>query len=518
MVDAAGSLAKITRGAGIAFAGSAAGMLVAFLGRVIVARLGTEADYGVFSLAFAVLSMCAVLATVGLQEGAPRSIAYARGKGDSETARKVLSLSVLFGLLASGTLCILVLCLSGPLAAGLLHDASLAFPLRVSALCIPFFAMILVLASLFRGFDDVTPTVYFQSIMRNGTFTVLLLPVLLLRLPFENAFYALLASLAITCVSLGVYAAKRLPLRLWVRPSLLADPVARELLLFSAPLLTVVALQLALEWTDTLMLGALRDAVDVGLYNAARPLAAFISAPLAAMSLIYVPVSAGLFVRRSIGELHTNFLILTKWLCSATLPVLLILLFFPVTVLGLLFGAEYAGAAGALRILAVAFMINNLFGPNAATLVAMGEVRFMMWATLAAAGLNIGLNAALIPPFGMDGAAIASVVAITAVNVARCWKLHSLTGLRPLSRNLLKPLVAFVPIVCLIYFTVSKLVAVAFWMLPLLLILGYGILFGSALLTRSFDEQDVAVLRAMEEKTGVKLEFARRVLRSLLKG
>ena len=74
------SLAKITKGAGIALVGTLAALFLGFIGRPMVARYGTEADYGVFSLALAILSICTVIATLGLLRGATRSIAYARGE------------------------------------------------------------------------------------------------------------------------------------------------------------------------------------------------------------------------------------------------------------------------------------------------------------------------------------------------------------------------------------------------------------------------------------------------------
>lgn len=74
------SLLKITRGAGIAFVGSLLALFLVFMSRVLVARIGTESEYGVFSLAFVVLNICAVVTTLGLQQGTARSIAYAKGK------------------------------------------------------------------------------------------------------------------------------------------------------------------------------------------------------------------------------------------------------------------------------------------------------------------------------------------------------------------------------------------------------------------------------------------------------
>lgn len=510
------SLVKIAKGAGIAFVGSLVGLFFGFIGRVLIARFGTEADYGVFSLALVILSICAVIGTLGLQEGAARSIAYARGKNDSERVQKLIPASVQFGLLASISLSIIVFFTSDIIASKIFHDAALAFPLKIFAFGIPFFTLIHVFVSTFRGFDDIKPTVYFRNILRSLLFPAFLLPVIFLSLPFTSVYYAFLASLVISCVALIVYAVKRLPSPVELASKAITNPVAKELLFFSLPLLGVAMLGLIIAWTDTLMLGGLRTSVDVGLYNAAHPLAQFISAPLGAMLLIYMPVTSGLYAQGSMLEIRRNFSILTKWLCSATLPLFLILFLFPETVLSFLFGASYASAATALRILSLGFIINNFLGPNRGTLIAMGKVRFIMWATLATAVLNVGLNIALIPPLGIEGAAIASIAAITSINLIICWKLHSLSGAQPLSKNLIKPILASLAIVFLIYFISTSFLTITLWMLPLLFILYYAIYGLAILLTKSFDPEDITMLLAIEKRVGINTTFIRRILRRFL--
>ena len=320
----------------------------------------------------------------------------------------------------------------------------------------------------------------------------------------------------ISCAVLVVYAVKRLPFPLKFRVRLGANPVAKELLLFSLPLLAIAMLHMLINWTDTLMLGGLKGSADVGLYNAAHPLAQFISAPLGAMILIYMPITSGLYAQGSMPEIRKNFSILTKWLCSATLPLFLILFLFPETALSFLFGANYATAATALRILSLGFIISNFLGPNGGTLVAMGEARFMMWASLAAVVLNIGLNIVLIPPFGIQGAAIASVAAITSANLIRCWKLYSLSKAQPLSRNLLKPTLVSLALVFIFQFILGNFVAVTWWMLPLFFILYYAIYGLASLFTKSFDQEDISMLLAIEKKAGVNLSFIKKILRRFL--
>jgi O-antigen/teichoic acid export membrane protein len=510
------SLVKITKGTGIVFVGYLVSLLLGFISRPLIVRCGTEADYGLYSLALVVLNGCVGIATLGLTQGVTRSIAYARGKNDSEKVQKFIPASVQLGLIASISLGIIVFLASDIIAVKIFHDANLGFPLKIFALGIPISTLITILVSIFQGFDDVRPTVYFQYILRGLLLPLFILPIMFLDLPFTGVYYAFLASLVIACVVLIVYTVKRLPFPLGFRTKLGTNPVTRELLLFSLPLLGMNMLGFIIVSADTLVLGGLKSLADVGLYNAARPLVDIISAPLSSLALIYLPVASGLYAQGSMLELRRNFSLLTKWLVSATLPLFLILFLFPETVLSFLFGASYIPAATALRILSLGVIINNFFGPSGLTLAVMGEVRFLMWVVLATALLSVGLSFVLIPPLGIEGAAIAYVAAVNAANLICCGKLYRLAKALPVSKNLLKPTLASLALVFLFQFIFRNLVTVSWWMLPLLFILYYGIYGLAILLTKSFDKEDIAMLLAIEERAGMNLSFVKRIIRRFL--
>ena len=506
------SLMKITRGAGIAFVGSLLALFLTFMGRVLVARIGTESEYGIFSIAFVVLNVCTIIAILGLQQGTAQNIAYARGKNKFEHIQKLISTSIQLSLLASILLCIIVFFTSHLIATKIFHDDGLVFPLKIFALGIPFFALLHVFVSIFRGFDDVKPKVYFQDILRSAIFLLLLLLLILFELPFSGVFYSFLTSLVISCAVLIIYLAKRLPSPVKFVFGIRIDPVAKNLLFFSLPLLGVAMLGLIITWTDTLMLGYFTSSAKVGLYNAALPFAYFISAIMRAILIIYMPVTSGLYARSMMLEIRRNFSVLTKWSCSITLPLFLILFLYPSSVLNLFFGADYVFAGNALRILSLGFIISNFMGPNGGTLIALGRSRFLMWTTLGVALLNIGLNVTLIPLLGIEGAAIASAVSITSVNVIRSWKVYSLTGAQPLSKNLMKPVLASLILVFLFHFIIANFFTISPWMLPLLFILYYAIYGLATLFTRSFDKEDIAMLLTIEKRLGVNLSSVKRIL------
>ena len=506
------SMKKIARGSAIAIAGLFGGLLLQFISRIIIARYGSEADYGIFSLALVVLTFAMTLACLGLQEGTTRYIAYFRGKGEAAKVQRTIAVSLQSATAASIVIGIALFFSAKAIASNIFHTPDLVLALKVFAIGIPFFTLINILVSVFRGFDRVEPQAYFQFVLLNILFLFILLAVILFHLPFMAVFYAYLAALVVTFIALVGYTVKKLPEPMTFTDRLSGGTVRRELLLFSLPLLGTAILSMAVLSMDTVLLGYFKMPEVVGLYNSAYPLAYFISVPMYALLLIYTPVATGLYSQNLMAELRRNYTVSTKWIASLTLPIFLVLCLFPQAVLNLFFGSTYVAAAPSLRILSLGFIINNLFGPNQSILLAMGESRFIMWTALAAAIVSFILNVFLIPPLSIVGAAIAMAVSVNLVKVIIAVKAYSLCRAQPMSKNLLKPVVASVTLALLFKLAAGHLVAIHGWMLALLFILYYAIYGIAVVLTRSFDREDIALLLEIEKMSGINATPIKRIL------
>jgi O-antigen/teichoic acid export membrane protein len=516
MYELDSSLGKIARGAGLAVIALTLGSLFSFIFRLIIARYGAPADYGIFSIATAVLNIAALLAGMGLYQGATRYIAFFRGKGDAAKVKSTISASIKLAAVASIVLSLAIFLTAEPMALKLFHTTEAALPLKIFAAGIPFFTLIQVLVAVFRGFDRIEPTAIFQYLVLNILFVIFLSLIIIAGLPVIAIFYAYLATLVITFCTLAVYTARRLPSQTGSAAAVDARPVTRQLLLFSLPLLGVSVFGMVTMWTDTLMLGYFKTPETVGLYNAAAPLARFVSEPLAALILIYTPVATGLFSRNRISELRTTYAISTRWLVFITIPVFLVLFLFPEAVLNLFFGAAYTPAAVALRIMSLGFIINNLLGPNGASLVAMGHPVFLMWTNLAIAVISITLDILLIPPLGIVGAAISSVTSVTLVNILRSVKLYSLCRAQPFSKNLLKPLVICIVLAFIIQALAHHFLVINWWLLVILFIVYLGIYGLATLFTRSFGKEDIALLLEIERRSGINAAPLKKLLRRFI--
>jgi O-antigen/teichoic acid export membrane protein len=513
------SLQKIAKGTGIIFIGTIIGMLLGFVGRIIIVRYITQSEYGIFSLALVLTSIFVTISTLGLQQGSTRYIAYFRGKKEEGKVRGVISSSIKIALIASIIFSLILFLSSDVISTNILHSSELSIPLKIFSVAIPFTVLMGIFASLFRGFDKVEPNVYFQNILRSVIYLSFLAGAILLGLSFIGVLYAYLASIAITCIAFAMYVIKKLPLSTFsVKKRDDADtainPIGKELLFFSIPLLVSNILTTFMHQLDTLMLGYFKTSDIVGLYNGALPLASTIlPLPLYAVGFIYTPIVSKLYSQKAFEEMKQIYTVLTKWIFSATLPLFLILFLFPEIVLNFLFGSDYVQAGVALQLLSLGFIIHAFLGSNGSTLLVMGKTRFIMTASLVCVTLNLILNLMLIPPFGIVGAAIATASSLGLSNILLSTKLYLSSGIHPFTKNYLKPIIASCILISLIYGLSKTFFTITFWHLPILFVIfifAYGL---SLLLTKSFDKEDIQMLLIIEKRTGIDVAPIKRLLK-----
>ena len=507
------SLQKIAKGTGIVFIGTIIGMLLGFVSRVIIVRFTTQTEYGIYCLAFVIISIFATISTLGLSEGSTRYIAYFRGKNEEGKVRGIISSSIKIALIASVLLAVISFFISDFISTSIFHAPELSTPLKIFSIAIPFTVLINVFIAIFRGFDRVDAKVYFHDILRNIIFILFLIAVVLFGLSFLGVIYAYLASIAVTGIAFVIYMLKKSPLPIgWTS---VTNPMTKELLFFSVPLLAVSMLLMVMSWTDTLMLGYSKTPDVVGLYNAALPLAHLLSTVIASVGFLYIPIISQLYGKNQMEELGRCYAISTEWCFMGTLPLFFIFFLFPGVVLNLLFGSRYIGAAIILQVLSLGFIFNSYFGLNYHTLITTGKSNFLMQCFLFSGAMNIALNVILIPTLGAVGAAIASASSFAVVEVVMTVKLYTTSGIHPFTRTYTRLTILSILLVSIFYLVIN-LFAATFWILLVffsLFLLIYGLL---VLITRIFDEEDIMMMLTIEKRLGLNLSSVKRFLKRFI--
>jgi len=198
----------------------------------------------------------------------------------------------------------------------------------------------------------------------------------------------------------------------------------------SIPMLLTSSLFQVLGWTDVIMLGIFRTEREVGIYNIAMKIAIAVNIISMSISTIAAPKFAELYGQGDLKKLCEVIRNSTKLIFWTSLPVILILMLFPSFLLGI-FGEEFKAGVYALLVLTVAQFINASCGSVGFILQMTGKELIFQNIMIGAAIINITLNGLLIPIYGINGAAFASLISVAFWNFMSVFyvrsKLHVVT-------------------------------------------------------------------------------------------
>ena len=197
----------------------------------------------------------------------------------------------------------------------------------------------------------------------------------------------------------------------------------REMNRFGMPLVPSGLALWAINFVDRLFLNTISGAAETGLYSIGVRISSVIVFLFTAFRTAWPAFAYSIEddgeARRTYGFVLTYLLLICCWL-SVGLGLLA-----PWIVHVLTTPRFYSGA----RVVALLCFAATAYAGYTVMAIGIGRVRrtqFNWIITFAAAALNIGLNIALIPPYGMIGAAIATVAAYTLMFLLMTWNAQRL--------------------------------------------------------------------------------------------
>lgn len=199
--------------------------------------------------------------------------------------------------------------------------------------------------------------------------------------------------------------------------------------------------------SDTTMLGFMTNNFQVGLYGTAVKVYTIIKNILAAILMVLIPQFTLMF---SSGNKEKSDLLFSKVFNVLTvlmLPMCVGMFSLSEDIVFLISGREYIGAAGPLRLLSIA-VIFSLYSYmyTQCVLIPIKKEKIVFRATVISAIVNIGLNFALIPLWGINAAAVTTIIAecITFIIVFFCSK--KIVKIAEYGRNLISTLIGCIGI------------------------------------------------------------------------
>jgi len=190
------------------------------------------------------------------------------------------------------------------------------------------------------------------------------------------------------------------------RPSIDVAMV-REAVAFGGPVTIHLLGAWALVAADRLLLARMVPMEEVGLYTLGYQIGVIVSVAASASNAAWTPLFYD--VARQGREAHHQLGRLASLNVAMSFGVALLLILFGRELVTLLGGPEYAGAASVVPVIVIGYSLQALYFVAVTPIFFRRRTRMLPPVTIAAAAINICLNLMLIPPFGILGAAWATV-------------------------------------------------------------------------------------------------------------
>jgi len=384
------------------------GMASGYLFILLVTRNFGAGAMGILAVCMTLLNITAIFGKLGFDIALLRFVSEYTSTDRRDRVKEVYTKAMRFTLPLSLSLSILVFITSPLIAEKLFHKQYLSKYFMMSSIAVVPIVIVLIQKQALRGLKRIKEFSFLDT-MSNQLFAMIIL--LMLILFVKDTSVPVIAFISGVCIS------ALLSLLLWQKhggfskttPS--CEMKMKDVFVVSFPMFLASSMHLLMHWTDTAMLGIFRTEAEVGVYYAALKLATLTSISLAAINSIAAPKFAEFYAKRDVRGLERVVRHSTRLIFWTSFPVLLVFFTMSSPVLSL-FGEGFSSGRYALMFLTIGQFINAISGSVGLLLNMTGRQKVFRNILLIATCLNILLNYLLIPVYGINGAAVASMVSM----------------------------------------------------------------------------------------------------------
>ena len=208
---------------------------------------------------------------------------------------------------------------------------------------------------------------------------------------------------------------------------------SRSWLAASLPLALIAGLATVNAQSDILMLGIFDSSAQVGIYRVAIQLAALAAFGLQAVNMVIAPRFARLYQLGDMAKLQRLVTVTARGILGFSLTVAALFVVAGEWLVVVVFGDEFVASYPPLLIMLGGQLVSSAAGSVGHLLNMTGHERDTLRATALAAALNVALNLALIPLWGIVGAAVATSVSLSARNLWQWWFVRKRLGINSLA-------------------------------------------------------------------------------------
>jgi O-antigen/teichoic acid export membrane protein len=425
----------ISRQSGMFFAGTVFTVAFGYVFKVYLARVLGAENWGIYALGMTLVGFIGIFNSLGLAQSAVRFVA------SFVAAKKFLQLHALLWrgsaavIAANVFFAVVLLTLGRAIALRFYHSPVLVRYLPWFAFIMAFGVLNNFFSKVLAGYRDVTRRTLIMTFV--GSPLTMLTTALLFGFGLGLRGYLMgqVVSAAAVCVLLIAAVRKLTPQQ--ARLSAFSSvPLDKEIWSFSATMLGVVFLEFLIVQVDKIALGFYCGAREVGVYSVAAALVAYVSLVLQSVNQIFAPTIADLHTRGDHVLLARLFQSLTKWVTGLTMPLAAVVIMFARPLMRI-FGPGFEAGWPILVIGTLGQLVNCGVGSVGYLLLMSGNEKRLIRVQTAIAAVMVVLSIALVPLWGMVGAAVAAALTNVGINVWNLLQVRAALQLSPYNRSYL---------------------------------------------------------------------------------
>ena len=365
----------------------------------LYARAFSPLDYGFIGLISSLLSMFNTLVILGTDSAASR---WYYDTQDTSQRRRVISSWFWWQVTVAASVVTLAFIFAASLADMLFKDRQYAFLVRIAVLTVPLTVFSTVTNKWYRYQRRPWGAMLFSvsaSLLTIGATVLLVLGFKKGLVGFYSA--SLISHIFVCFISLIV-------LKNWISPRFAAQPVLKEMLAFSLPLIPASLAGWIRDSSDRLILQMFCDISSVGFYVFAQTLASSFALITASFQMAWGPFAYSIMHESNARRIYSQVLGVYTWL--GCLLATTMSLFAPLLV-QILATPKYIPSISMIPALVFSHLTLGVFYIVSVGLNIVKKPAPLGVGAFAAAGLGVVLNFVLVPFLGNQGAALAKLVA-----------------------------------------------------------------------------------------------------------
>lgn len=391
---------------GITFLFRMVAMALAFISMSFITNFYGESVFGSYTIVLTILQITVMVFALGIPNA---FIVFATQFNCDQKAKGLLIKTVKITLVSSLIPMLIFFVGSEFVLETIFKKISLLPYFIIMSLSIPFLIIHEIICYYFISIKKFTIYGLFIFIIPNVIFISLLLIFKYLEVASYYTFLAYTGSILLTVI-LGI-------ILIFRKKKKISYPniSTKQIIKTSFPMMMSGIFLLLLNWTDILMLGMIETESQIGIYNTAFKVGYLALFFVVSMNVVIMPKVSELFHQKNFIDMKKTINRATQIVIVLTLPLVFMMIFFSEFILGL-FGSGFIAGKNTLILISLGALFNAMTGNVDQILNMTNNQKLVRNIFFIGFILNVILNLFLIPKYGIEGAALSSLITNIVVN------------------------------------------------------------------------------------------------------